>query len=118
VTTNILHRSLAAGRWSDMTLLEQLANIGSEVGRAARAKESGTDERLARALDRALELFDLTLADERWKGRRREICRARELVCDYLVGDNEQSSTPEQFDKYFLQFAMAARSGRSAFARG
>ena len=95
-----------------MTLLEQLANIGSEVGRAARAKASDRDERLGQALDRALELFDLTLADARWTGRRRELCRARELVCDYLVGDNERGSTPELLDRYFLQFAMAARSGR------
>jgi hypothetical protein len=57
------------------------------------AKESGTDERLARALDRALELFVRTLVEARWNGRRREICRARELLCDDLVGDNEQSSS-------------------------
>jgi hypothetical protein len=112
VTTAVVHRSLAAGRWSEMTLLEQLANVGSEVGRAARARESGNDQRLSHALHRALDLFDLTLADARWKGRRREICRARELVCDYLVGDNERGSTPELLDRYFLQFAVAARSDR------
>jgi hypothetical protein len=110
VSTAVLHRSFAAGRWSEMTLLEQLANIGSEVGRTARARESGRDVRLAQALDRALELFDLTIADPRWKGRRREICQARELVCDYLVGDNERGSTAELLDRYFLPFAMASRS--------
>lgn len=31
-----LHAGLAAGRWGEMTLVAQLANIGSEVGRATR----------------------------------------------------------------------------------
>jgi len=107
-----LHASLAAGRWFEMTLLEQLANIGSEVGRATRAKSQGNEQRLAGALDRALELFDLTLADDRWRDRLREVARAREIVCDFLVGDNEYGSTAESLDRYFLPFATAARRDR------
>ena len=107
-----LHPSLAAGRWYELTLMEQLGNIGSEVGRATRAKAQGNEQRLAGALDRALELFDLTLADARWRGRLKEIARAREVVCDFLVGDNEYASTAESLDRYFLPFAMAARRDR------
>lgn len=105
----LLHKDLATGRWSGMSLVEQLANIGSEFNRAARAKTSGNDARFANALDRCLELFDLSLADERWHGRRREVARAREVVCDYLVGQNEYGSTGAWLDKYFLEFAAAAR---------
>jgi hypothetical protein len=104
-----LHAGLAAGHWQDLTLLEQLANIGSEVGRATRAKSHNNEQRLASALDRCLELFDLTIADERWRHRRREITRAREIVCDFLVGDNDFGSTAESLDAYFLPFATAAR---------
>ena len=106
-----MHPNLAAaGRWFELSLMEQLGNIGTEVGRAARAKESGNESRSWNALVRALELFDLTIADERWRGpKRREICRAREVVCDFLVGDNEYGSTAESLDAYFLPFAMAAR---------
>lgn len=107
-----LHPSLAAGRWHELTLMEQLANIGSEVGRATRAKSQDNEQRLAGALDRALELFDLTLADNRWRDGCREITRAREIVCDFLVGDNEYGSTAESLDRYFLPFAMAARRDR------
>jgi len=107
------HASLAAGRWQTMTLAEQLGNIGSEIGRAMRAREQGDEQRLTGALDRALELFDLTLADDRWAGhRRREIARAREVTCDFLVGDNEYGSTAASLDNYFLQFALAARRHR------
>jgi len=107
--TVTLHAGLAAGRWKELTLLEQLANVGSEVGRAARAKSMGNDLRLAAALDRCLELFEMTLADERWHGRRREIARAKEVVCDFLVGDNVFGSTPALLDRYFLPFAVTAR---------
>jgi hypothetical protein len=64
------------------------------------------------ALERALELIDLTVADARWRGRTKEILRARELVCDYLVGDNEYGSSSESLDAYFLPFATAARATR------
>jgi hypothetical protein len=107
--TGALHATLAAGRWHQMTLVEQLANIGSEVGRAAAAKSAGNESRLWAALERGLELFDLTLADERWRGRRREIARAREVVCDFLVGDNTYGSSAESLDRYFLAFAVAVR---------
>ena len=90
--------------------MEQLGNLGAEVGRAARAKEAGNGDRAWNALVRALELFDLTIADERWQGPKlREICRAREVVCDFVAGDNEFQSTAASLDDYFLPFAIAAR---------
>ena len=113
MTVRLLHESLAGGRWSEMSLVEQMANIGSEVGRAARAKEAGNDTRSWAALERALELFDLTIADDRSRGpRRREICRVREVVCDFLVGHNQYGSTAASLDAYFLPYAMAARRDR------
>jgi hypothetical protein len=49
----------------------------------------------------------------RWRGpRRREITRAREVVCDFLVGDNDYASTGESLDAYFFAFAVAARRDR------
>lgn len=95
-----------------MSLMEQLGNAGSEVSRALRARESGHQARERSALHRFLELMDLTIADPRMQGRRRELCRAREVVCDYFVGDNAYCSTPESLDRYFLAFAKAARRGR------
>jgi len=107
------HAGLTTERWQGLTLVEQLGNIGSEVGRAIAAREQGKDRRFAGALERALDLFDLTLADDRWAGpRRREIARAREVTCDFLVGDNEYGSTSTSLDAYFLEFALAARRNR------
>ena len=110
MTVGVFHREAAAGQWFELSLMEQLGNIGTEVARAARAKAAGNEGRAWYALVRALELFDLTIADDRWRGpKRREICLAREVVCDFLVGDNEYGSTPQNLDDYFLPFAVAAR---------
>jgi hypothetical protein len=98
-----VHQGLAAGRWQTLTLAEQLGNVGSEVGRAISARERNDTLRFEGAFDRALELFDLTLADQRWNGDRLwEFARAREVACDFLVGDNDYGSTAESLDGYFL----------------
>jgi hypothetical protein len=105
------HRDLAAGRWGQFSLAEQLANVGSEVGRMLRWRER--DPRVATgAFDRALELLDLTLADPRWRSRLRELARARELLCDAEAGGSLYGSTLEGLDRYFFAFAVSARKSR------
>ena len=50
----------------------------------------GRDERLGeRAFERAREQRDLTIADPRWRGRLREICRAREMLVDAATGGHD-----------------------------
>lgn len=105
------HRELAAGRWRELSLVEQLANVGAEVGRMRR-HQGQSEARAAAAFERALELLDLTLADPRWRGRLKEIARARELLCDAASGGQAYKSTLEDLDRYFLWFAVAARRGR------
>jgi hypothetical protein len=106
------HRELADGRWATLSLVTQLANVGSEVERVLRSTEAGNAARRERALDRALELFDLTAADERWRGpRRREILRAREYTCAVVLGSAAAADDPAFLKKYFLHFAVAARAG-------
>ena len=60
---NFQHKELAAGKWNKLTLLEQLANIGSEVIRAINWRKKGNKEYSILAFERALELFDLTVSD-------------------------------------------------------
>ena len=104
-----IHRDLAAGRWTSMSLVEQLANIGSEVSRCLAWRRKGNEAIAGRAFQRALELFDLTLDAGHPLPRLREVCRAREVVCDYIAGDNAYHSTPESLERYFLAFAVLAR---------
>ena len=103
-----IHKNLAAGGWSELSLMEQLGNVGTEVERAARAE--GKDPKLFQgAVVRTLELFDLTLTDPRWQGRYREIARAREVFCDAVLGGKEYGSLLSDLDSYFLPFALVAR---------
>lgn len=105
------HAKLAAGKWHELSLAEQLGNIGSEVSRALHWQN--TDKILFQgAVDRALELFDLTLMDIRWRGRLKEIARAREVFCDAISGGGEYASTLSDLNRYFFHFAMAARLGK------
>ena len=108
---NFQHKDLAAGRWQEMTLAEQMGNIGSEVGRAVSAQNRGDANRLSGALDRAFELIDLTAGDHRWRGsRRKEILRSREVLADIFFGDKRYGGQPESLEKYFYHFAVAARN--------
>ena len=99
-----------AKRWHTLTLMEQLAHVGSEVERAIRAHQTGSQSRFDGALARALELFDLTANDSRWHGgRRREILRAREEFCRLFFDDEVSPSSASGLRRYFLAFAIAVR---------
>ena len=102
------HKELATGRWHMLTLAEQLGNIGSEVSRAAVA-QGKDEERFQNAFERALELFDLTLEDPRWKGRKGEIARAREVFCDAAYGGALYKSSFDELVRYCDEFALMAR---------
>jgi hypothetical protein len=111
---NYIHKNLASGRWSEMSLAEQFGNIGSEVSRAG--KQLNKDKNLFnKAVERALELFDLTMMDKRWKGRLKEIGRAKEVFCDATLGGKEYGSTFQNIQKYFDYFGMAANLRKNSF---
>jgi hypothetical protein len=109
------HSASIAERWFTFPLVEQMGNVGSEVSRALNWR-SRNPEIANRALDRALELIDLTLDDPRHRvsvARLREICRVRELLLDYLVGPNQYGSTEKAWLRYFDAFGVAAVKGRA-----
>ena len=104
------HKEAAEGRWFKLSLMEQMANIGSEVIRAINWRKKGNKEYSKMAFERALELFDLTLMDPKNKHRLREIARARELFADFLAGENIYHSSDEGWERYFYTFNTAARN--------
>lgn len=107
----IYHKGLTEERWRRFSLLEQMGNIGSEVGRAINWREKGNPEQAEAALYRGLELFDLTLSDPKNRGRLKEVARSREAFLDFFIGDNQYGFTGEAWQKYFTDFAVAARQG-------
>ena len=103
------HKELAEGRWARMSLVEQMANIGSEVERALIWQAKDNPDYSLRAAERALELSDLSLAGTRQFTRLKEIARLREILSDYFYGTNQHGSTADSLRKYFVPFTYAAR---------
>lgn len=106
---NYQHKDLAAGRWGKLSLVEQMANIGSEVERALNWRAKHNIAYCQQAFERSLELLDLTLGSVKEFSRLKELARLRESITDYFFGTNQFMSTEESLRKYFLQFAYAAR---------
>lgn len=104
------HRELAAGRWGEMSLMEQMANIGSEVSRTARWLHKGNEVQARKAFDRSLELIDLTIKFGRLNEGSRgamltEICRFREFYCGaFLAKDLDEIDWFN--NKYLMPFAV------------
>lgn len=107
------HTELAAGKWHQLSLAEQLGHVGSEISRASKWENKAVQP-FEGAVFRALELLDLTLDDPRWKAahRLREIARVREIVCDAYLGGEAYGSRFEDLIRYFDAFAFEARSER------
>ena len=103
------HRELAAGRWRAMGLMEQLANVGSEVERAINWQ--GRNQAYAvTAAERGLELLWLTIDDPRNRGRLRELTRLYEVLVDYFFGENQYRSSDELWRRYFGAYTWAVRA--------
>ena len=97
-------------RWWKLSIYEQMANIGSEVGRSIKAYRRGDEERFNKALDRALDLFSATAEGLVHKSpcRLREVLRARDEYLK-LFFEGTFDSDAENIERYFNYFAFLAR---------
>ncbi|KKT16222.1 MAG: hypothetical protein UV98_C0035G0002 [Parcubacteria group bacterium GW2011_GWB1_43_6] len=103
------HKELANGRWEGFSFFEQAANVGSEVERAISWRKKGNLEYSRLAIERALELLDLTIDDRKNKKKLRELLRLREVLIDYFYSNNTFSSSDRLWQSYFTPFNFAAR---------
>ena len=98
-------------RWAQLSIFEQMGNIGAEVGRAVNATRAGKDKRAQGAIDRAVDLLDATvevLVAQR-SPRVKEVLRAREEFLR-LFFDGTFEEDADNIVRYFNLFAIAARS--------
>lgn len=96
--------------WAKMSVFNQMGNIGSEVGRALKAKRQGKHDRCQAAFYRGLDLIDETArlwADQKQAGLK-ELLYARELFAESVTTDRLDPT----LEAYFMQFAVAARLNR------
>lgn len=102
----LFHKDLTKEKWQSLSFFEQMANIGAEIGRTINWREK--DKNLSEsALYRGLELLDLTIEDQKNKGKLKELCRLREILADYFAFDNIYKSSDIELNYYFYMFNYA-----------
>jgi hypothetical protein len=74
----------------------------------------GNSDYSRRALERGLELLDLTIADPKHRHRLKELTRLREVLLDYFLGENQFGSTESSWRSYFHAYGVAAAIKREA----
>lgn len=99
-------------RWAKFSFDEQMGNIGSEVGRAFKAKKAGDSERQYGAMVRGLALFNATIQifTKQKSPRAKEVLRARDQFLTILTDENATNEQMDSLETYFMRFALTARS--------
>jgi hypothetical protein len=92
-------------RPTSLAHLRELAVAG--FGDLAAGRWRTLSDYSGRALDRALELLGLTIADPKNRLRLKEITRVREALLDYFLGSNEYASSAASWHSYFHAYGMA-----------
>lgn len=98
-------------RWAQLSIYEQMGNIGAEVGRAVNATRNGKQKRAQGAINRAVDLLDATVEVlvEQKSPRVKEVLRAREEFLR-LFYDGTFEEDADNIVRYFNLFALVARS--------
>ncbi len=108
---NYIHKELASGKWQTFSFMFQMGNIASDVSRVIML-HGINKERSMGALQRALELLDLTIEDPKNINRLKELRQLRKALADYFCVDNVDQSTDQHWTNYFYPFAYAAAIDR------
>ena len=99
-------------RWASMSLMQQMANIGSEVGRTSKWMAKGNQQMAFGAFVRGIDLIDMTIKCGRLGMPSRdallkELCRCRDIFASAFLDGNLEAM--ESLDRYFGHFALAVR---------
>jgi hypothetical protein len=101
-------------RWAAMSIFEQMGNIYSEVGRSIIAKQHSKQQDCDYAVIRALDLFDATVDElvKQKSARTKEVLRAKDQYLHAIYDQHTSSEALTSIDRYFMQYAIAARLHR------
>ncbi len=107
------HQQLSSGKWNELSFVEQMAHIGSEVERMIKWREKNQPKFVNHALVRALELIDLTTQQHVDEGSKTQGLRQKlkECLIDYFVYSNP-ALTIKVGKNTFAPSIMRARMNR------
>jgi hypothetical protein len=98
-------------RWAKLGIFDQMGNIYSEVGRSFKANDKSSQEQ---AIARATDLFNATIyvLKKSESPRAKEVRRAKQQYLEIVSNKRASQASIQSLDRYFLQFAVAARLSR------
>lgn len=96
-------------RWFKLSKVQQLGNIGSEIARADYWQNHNDLDNRQRALERCLELLDLSLDDKRWGSGLKEIARFCEVVSAWFSNQAFFDISPKELQNYCLNFVIGLK---------
>lgn len=101
------HKNLTQERWNSFTKDKQILNIASELTRAKNRLKEKDEQYLQNSLDRALELIDLTIADnKKWQsGSLKELLMLRGVLGEFYAGINKNVSEFIKLIRVLLNFS-------------
>lgn len=82
------HKQLSPEKWSRYSRGQQILMIGNELNRAKNLLKQNDMDNVLHCYERGFELIDLTSADEKWRGRIKELRRMREVLAEMYVGQD------------------------------
>lgn len=101
-------------KWAKLDIFNQMGNIYSEVGRSFKTKSQSSSQDHQEAVSRAIDLFDATIRIliAKKSPQAKEVLRAKEQFLDLVFDDKQSLESVQSLERYFLQFALAARLNR------
>lgn len=101
---NKLHKTLTQEKWNEISKRDQILNIASEFSRAGHWLDKKDSGKARDCYERAFQLVDLTLNGEKWRDKRQELARFREVL-GYLYLKNTQTPLCGFFYNWLIGFS-------------
>ncbi len=101
-------------KWAKLDIFNQMGNIYSEVGRTFKTQGQINSTDHKEAVSRAIDLFDasIRILIAKKSPRAKEVLRAKEQFLNLAFDDGATPESIRSLDRYFMQFAIAARLNR------
>ncbi len=101
-------------KWEKLSIFNQMGNIYSEVGRSFKTRDKSDQKDHVEAVKRAVDLFDATIysLNKTKSPKAREVAQAKNQFLITVDNSKASSESVQSLDRYFMQFAVAARLNR------
>lgn len=80
-----LHAHLNPEKWATYSKTQQVLMISNELNRALNCLRNNHHQDAEKCYERAIELTDLTVEDQRWNNGLKELLRFREVLSDLFL---------------------------------